>query len=95
MVFSGQEIMELYNIRGGTKNSNKFIIVDLNLKYLPFMNLDTNTFFMYFVAICSILFERAKIILAQNKNLEIPIRVSGINFSQTKYMKRYYRLLAM
>lgn len=56
LLFSNQEVIEFYNQRGDTENSNKFLISDFNLKRLPFMDLDTNTAFMYLMVMCNILF---------------------------------------
>jgi hypothetical protein len=82
LLFSNQEVIEFYNQRGDSENSNKFLISDFNLKHLPFMDLDTNTVFMYLMAMCSILFEWTKIILVKNKtpNISIKMRVKAICF---------------
>jgi hypothetical protein len=82
LLFSNQEVIEFYNQRGDSENSNKFLISDFNLKRLPFMDLDTNTAFMYLMAMCSILFEWTKIILVKNKtpNINVKMRVKAICF---------------
>ena len=82
LLFSNQEVIEFYNQRGDSENSNKFLISDFNLKRLPFMDLDTNTAFMYLMAMCSILFEWTKIILVKNKtpNINVNMRVKAICF---------------
>jgi hypothetical protein len=73
--FTNQEVIEFYNQRGDAENSNKFLINDFNLKRLPFMDLDSNTVFMYLMAMCSILFEWIKIILVRNKAPEINLKM--------------------
>ena len=82
LVFSNQEIIEFYNQRGDAENSNKFLISDFNLKHLPFMDLDTNTAFMYLMAMCLILFEWTKVILVKNKtpNISLKMRVKAVCF---------------
>lgn len=80
--FSDKEVIVFYNNRGDAENSNKFLISDFNLKHLPFMNLDTNTTFMYLMAMCNILFEWTKIVLVKNKtqNINIKMRVKAVCF---------------
>lgn len=82
LLFSNQEVIEFYNQRGDAENSNKFLISDFNLKRLPFMDLDTNTAFMYLMAMCNILFEWTKIILVKNKtpNISVNMRVKAVCF---------------
>lgn len=75
MLFSDQEIIEFYNQRGDSENSNKLLVSDFNLAKLPFMDLDTNTVFMYFMAISLILFEWTKIILVKNKTKKINLKM--------------------
>jgi hypothetical protein len=82
LLFSDKEIIEFYNKRGDAENSNKFLISDFNLKRLPFMDFDTNTVFMYLMAMCNIFFEWIKMILVKNKtpNITIKMRVKAICF---------------
>lgn len=82
MTLSDLEIITFYNQRGDAENSNKFLIRDFNLKHLPFMDLDSNTVYMYLMAMCSILFEWVKLILVKNKtpNITLNIRVKAVCF---------------
>lgn len=82
LVFSNQEVIEFYNQRGDAEKSNKFLISDFNLKRLPFMDLDTNTAFMYLMTMCNILFEWTKIILVKNNipNITLQMRVKAVCF---------------
>jgi Transposase DDE domain group 1 len=82
LLFSNQEVIQFYNQRGDAENSNKFLISDFNLKRLPFMDFDTNTAFMYLMAMCNILFEWTKIILVKNKtpNINLKMRVKAVCF---------------
>ena len=82
LLFSNQEVIEFYNQRGDAENCNKFLISDFNLKRLPFMDFDTNTVFMYLMAICNILFEWIKIVLVKNKTpyINIKMRVKAVCF---------------
>jgi len=85
LLFSNQEIIEFYNQRGDAENSNKFLISDFNLNRLPFMDFDTNTAFMYMMAMCAIVFEWTKIILVKNKtaNINLKMRVKAVCFRYT------------
>ena len=49
---------------------------------MPFMDFDTNTVFMYLMAMCNILFEWTKIILVKNKtpNISLKMRVKAVCF---------------
>jgi hypothetical protein len=80
--YTNQELIEFYNQRGDTENSKKFLINDFNLKRLPFMDLDSNTVFMYLMAMCSILFEWIKTVLVKNKapKINIKMRVKTVCF---------------
>jgi hypothetical protein len=82
LLFSNQEIIEFYNKRGDSENANKLLISDFNLTHLPFMDLDTNTVFMYFMAISLILFEWTKVVLVNNKtpNISLKMRVKAVCF---------------
>ena len=46
------------------------------------MDLDTNTVFMYLMAMCNILFESKKVILVKNKtpNISLKMRVKAVCF---------------
>jgi len=81
-LFSDQEIIEFYNKRGDSENANKLLISDFNLTHLPFMDLDTNTVFMYFMAMSLILFEWTKVVLVNNKtkNINLKMRVKAVCF---------------
>jgi hypothetical protein len=82
LLFSNQEVIEFYNQRGNAENYNKFLINDFNIKRLPFMDFDTNTVFMYLMAMCNILFEWTKIILVKNEtaNINLKMRVKAVCF---------------
>ena len=82
LLFSDQEIIEFYNQRGDAENANKLLISDFNLKRLPFMDFDTNTAFMYLMAMCATLFEWTKIILVKNKTpkIKLKMRVKAVCF---------------
>ena len=82
LLLSNQEVIEFYNQRGDAENSNKFLMSDFNLKRLPFMDFDTNTVFMYLMAMCNILFEWTKIILVKNKTpkINLKMRVKAVCF---------------
>jgi hypothetical protein len=82
LLISDQEVIVFYNQRGDAENSNKFLISDFNLKRLPFMDFDTNTVYMYLMAMCNILFEWTKIILVKNKtpNTNLKMRVKAVCF---------------
>lgn len=81
-LFSDKQIIEFYNQRGDSENANKLLISDFNLNHLPFMDLDTNTVFMYFMAISLILFEWTKEVLVNNKtkNINLKMRVKAVCF---------------
>jgi hypothetical protein len=82
LLFSEKEIIEFYNKRGDSENSNKLLISDFNLARLPFMDFDTNTVFMYLMAISLIIFEWTKIILVKNetKGITLKMRVKAVCF---------------
>lgn len=82
MLFTDQQIIEFYNKRGDSENANKLLISDYNLCHLPFMDLDTNTVFMYFMAMSLIIFEWTKIILVKNKtrNINLKMRIKAVCF---------------
>jgi Transposase DDE domain group 1 len=82
LLFSEKEIIEFYNKRGDSENSNKLLISDFNLARLPFMDLDTNTIFMYLMAMSLIIFEWTKTILVKNetKGITLKMRVKAVCF---------------
>jgi hypothetical protein len=83
VAYSNKEIIEFYNGRGDSENSNRYLLNDFNVHHLPFMDMDMNTVFMYLMAMCSILFEWAKKILVENKtkNIKLNMRVKAICFN--------------
>jgi len=82
LIQSNQEIIEFYNQRGDSENSNRYLLNDFNLHHLPFPDMDKNTVYMYLMAMCSILFDWIKIILVNNKaeNITLKMRVKAICF---------------
>jgi len=82
LMLSNQEIIEFYNERGDSENSNRYLLNDFNLHHLPFPDMDTNTVYMYLMALCSILFDWTKLILVKNKteNITLKMRVKAICF---------------
>lgn len=74
-VFTNKEVIEFYNDRGDSENSNRYLLNDFNVHHLPFMDMDTNTVFMYFMAMSSILFEWLKTILVKNKTPKIKLNM--------------------
>lgn len=79
---SNQEIIAFYNWRGDSENSNRYLLNDFNLHHLPFPDMDTNTVYMYLMAMCSILFDWTKLILVKNKteNITLTMRIKAICF---------------
>lgn len=77
-----KEVIEFYNQRGDSENSNKYMLNDFNLHHLPFSDLSTNTVFMYLMAMCSILFEWTKHILVVNKvqAISMSMRIKAVCF---------------
>ena len=75
---SEKEVIEFYNQRGDAENSNRYMLNDFNLHHLPFMDMDTNTVYMYFMAMCATLFEWMKNVLVINKvqaiTLTMPVK---------------------
>lgn len=80
--FSNKEVIEFYNDRGDSENSNRYLLNDFNVHHLPFMDMDTNTVFMYLMAMCSILFEWIKTVLVKNKTpkIKLNMRVKAVFF---------------
>jgi hypothetical protein len=83
IAYSNKEIIEFYNDRGDAENPNRYLLNDFNVHHLPFLDMDMNTVFMYFMATCSVLFEWTKKILVQNKTkyIKLNIRVKAICFN--------------
>lgn len=79
---SEQEVIEFYNGRGDSEKSNCYLLNDLNLHHLPFPDMDTNTVYMYLMAMCATLFEWTKTILVDNKvkGINIAMRTKAICF---------------
>jgi len=79
---TNKEVIEFYNNRGDAENSNRYLLEDFNLHHLPFPDMDTNTAYMYLMAMGSILFEWVKIILVNNKTQKITLgmRVKTVCF---------------
>lgn len=77
-----KEVIEFYNDRGDAENSNRYLLNDFNVHHLPFPDMDTNTVFMYLMAMCSILFEWIKTILVKNKTpkIKLNMRVKAVFF---------------
>ena len=74
---SEKEVIQFYNQRGDSENTNRYMLNDFNLNSLPFMDMDTNTVYMYMMAYAAILFEWSKSILITNKveAIELNMRV--------------------
>ena len=81
-MLSNQGIMKFYNQRGDAENSNRYLLNDFNLHHLPFPDMNTNTVYMYLMAMSSILFDWTKFILVINKteNITLKMRVKAICF---------------
>lgn len=75
-------VIEFYNKRGDAENSNRYLLNDFNLHHLPFPDMDTNTVFMYLMAMCAILFEWVKTVLVENKTegISISMRIKAVCF---------------
>ena len=75
-------VIEFYKARGDAENSNRFLLEDFNLHHLPFPDMDTNTAYMYLMAMSSIIFDWIKIILVKNKtqNITAIMRVKAVCF---------------
>jgi hypothetical protein len=76
------EVIEFYNKRGDAENSNKYMLNDFNLHHLPFPQMNTNTVFMYLMAMCATLFEWIKHILVKNNTnaITMSMRVKAVCF---------------
>jgi hypothetical protein len=79
---SEQEVIEFYNQRGDSEKSNCYLLNDFNLHHLPFPDMDTNTVYMYLMAMCATMFEWTKTILVDNKvkGINIAMRTKAICF---------------
>jgi hypothetical protein len=79
---SEQEVIGFYNQLGDSEKSNCYLLNDFNLSHLPFMDMDTNTVYMYLMAMCATLFERIKQVLVANKTpgISIAMRVKAVCF---------------
>ena len=79
---SEQEVIEFYNGRGDSEKSNCYLLNDFNLHHLPFPDMDTNTVYIYLMAMCATLFEWTKTILVDNKvkGINIVMRTKAICF---------------
>lgn len=77
-----KQVIEFYNGRGDAENSNRYMLGDFNLRHLPFPDMDTNTVYMYLMAMCSTLFEWVKTVLVKNKTkgITISMRVKAVCF---------------
>lgn len=78
-----KEIIKFYNQRGDAEKSNSYLLNDFNLHHLPFMDLDTNTVYMYLMAMCAIIFEWTKTILVKNQvqGIELVSRTKAVCFN--------------
>jgi hypothetical protein len=77
-----KEVIEFYNLRGDAENSNRYMLGDFNLHHLPFPDMDTNTVYIYLMAMCAILFEWIKTVLVKNKTkgISITMRTKAVCF---------------
>jgi hypothetical protein len=83
-----QQVIEFYNGRGDSEKSNCYLLNDFNLHHLPFPDMDTNTVYMYLMAMCATLFEWIKTVLTSNK-------VKGVNMTmRTKAICFHYIAVA-
>lgn len=82
-VMTEEEVIGFYNQRGDAENSNRYMLNDFNLHNLPFMDMDTNTVYMYFMAMCATLFEWVKCVLVKNKikSITLAMRVKAVCFN--------------
>lgn len=77
-----QQVIDFYNARGDSENSNRYLLNDFNLHHLPFPDMDTNTVYMYLMAMCATLFEWLKEVLVKNKTnaITLAMRVKNVCF---------------
>lgn len=76
---SEAEVVLFYNQRADSENTNRFLLNDFNLNHLPFMDMDTNTVYMYMMSMCATLFEWIKKVLIKNKTANITISMRAKN----------------
>lgn len=83
LIQSNQEVIEFYNQRGDSENSNRYLLNDFNLHHLPFPDMDKNTVYMYLMAMCSIIFDWIKTVLVANetKGITLKMRIKAICFN--------------
>lgn len=79
---SEKEVIEYYNQRGDAEKSNCYLLNDFNLSRLPFMDMDTNTTYMYLMAMCATLFEWIKQVLVTNETpgISLTMRAKAVCF---------------
>ena len=77
-----KQVIEFYNQRGDAENSNRYMLGDFNLHHLPFPDMDTNTVYMYLMAMCATLFEWMKNVLVKNKTkgITLSMRAKAVCF---------------
>jgi hypothetical protein len=77
-----KDVIEFYNQRGDSENSNRYMLGDFNLHHLPFPDMCTNTVYMYLMAMCATLFEWVKGVLVANKThgITLIMRVKAVCF---------------
>jgi hypothetical protein len=77
-----QAVIAFYNQRGDAENSNRYQLNDFNMNNLPFMDINTNTVYMYLSGYAAILFEYSKQLLLKNKveGIKPCMRVKAICF---------------
>ncbi|MFB2121715.1 transposase, partial [Parapedobacter sp. 2B3] len=88
---SEKEVIEFYNQRGDAEKSNCYLLNDFNLSRLPFMDMDTNTTYMYLMAMCATLFEWIKQVLVTNKTpgISLTMRAKAICFQYITVSARW------
>jgi len=81
-VKDNKEVIEFYNQRGDSENSNRYMLGDFNLHHLPFPDMCTNTVYMYLMSMCATLFEWVKSVLVANKTegIKLTMRVKAVCF---------------
>ena len=81
-VKDNKDVIEFYNQRGDSENSNRYMLGDFNLHHLPFPDMCTNTVYMYLMAMCAILFEWVKSVLVANETegIKLTMRVKAVCF---------------
>ena len=82
LMLSNKGVIEFYNQRGDSENANRYLLNDFNLHHLPFPDMNTNTVYMYLMAMSSILFDWTKIVLVINQtpNITLKMRAKAICF---------------